>query len=57
MFIPAVAQNENELARVNNNVIQVDSIDKIQNKADLDAYVARFLDGLQMQDFNIREVF
>ena len=43
--------------RVNNNVIQVDSIDKIQNKADLDAYVARFLDGLQMQDFNVREVF
>ena len=43
--------------RVNNNVIQVDSIDKIQNKGDLDAYVARFLDGLEMQDFNIREVF
>ena len=43
-------------ARVSNSVIEVDSIDKIKNKTDLDAYVNKFLENLQMQDYNLREI-
>ena len=42
--------------KVSNTVIQVDSIDKIKNNADLQAYLNRFLENLQMQDYNLREI-
>ena len=42
--------------RVSSSVIQVDSIDKIKNKEDLEAYTSKFLENLQMQDYNLREV-
>ena len=42
--------------KISNNVIEIDSIDKIKNKADLEAYENKFLDGLSISEYNLREL-
>ena len=49
-------QKDKKRARVSSNVTQVDRIDQIQNKEDLMAYMNRFLDSLQMEDYYLREI-